>query len=169
MKKIIVLVALALVSSFSIAEEVPTGEAYSNALQIVRAYNKAHKKNVDAKLAKNEVKGEREYAKRLGVSDKALKEMKRRLLVLNSTTNRPIEGVIETRAAKSGVREKWKAAEVDAKKARDLEKAAKKSTKAREKIVKTIEQAKKKATDEDEIAFYDSLIAIIEASLNGNT
>lgn len=161
MKKLIVMTALAFVSSFSFAEEVPTDEAYTNALQIVRAYNKAHKKSGGAKIAKNEVKGERDYAKRLGVSDKALQEMKRRLQVLNATTNRPIEGVIETRVAKSGVREKWAAAEFDAAFTRDVRKAAKKSEKNLQKILKTIEQAKKKAADEDEVRFYDMLEELI--------
>lgn len=161
MKKIIVLTALALVSSFSFAEEIPTVEAYTNALRVVRAFYKAHKKSDGAKIAKKELKAESEYAKRLGVSDKALQEMKRRLQVLNATTNRPIEGVIETRVAKSGVREKWAAAEFDAAFTRDVRKAAKKSEKNLQKILKTIEQAKKKAADADEVAFYDMLEELI--------
>lgn len=165
MKKIIVLTALALVSSFSFAEEALTFEAYTNAVAILKAYRKANPpkgfKKEQAKVEKRKSEIDREYAKRLGVSDKALEQMKRRIQVLNATTNRPIEGVIETRVAKSGVREKWAAAEFDAAFTRDVRKAAKKSEKNLQKILKTIEQAKKKAADEDEVRFYDMLEELI--------
>lgn len=106
---------------------------------------------------------DQDSARKLGVSRRALAEMNRRLQVLNATTNRPVESVIQTREAQAGFRTKLKAAEIDAAYTRKLAKAAKKSTKAREKIIKTIEQAKKKSSDEDEIAFYDSLKELINS------
>ena len=51
--------------------------------------------------------------------------------------------------------------EADAKATKDIRKAAKRAEKNLSKIVKTIEQAKKKASDEDEAALYDLLIAIL--------
>lgn len=163
MKKLIVMTALAIVSSFSFADEAVTAEAYSNALQVVRAWNKEHRKAPKIQEDNSKKKVRMEYAHRLHVSEQALAKMERRIQVLNATTNRPVESVIESYKAKAGFRTKLKEAEDDAKKARDIEKAAKKSTKAREKIIKTIEQAKKKSSDEDEIAFYDSLEELINS------
>ena len=51
--------------------------------------------------------------------------------------------------------------EADAQATKDIRKAAKRAEKNLSKIVKTIEQAKKKASDEDEAALYDLLIAIL--------
>lgn len=49
----------------------------------------------------------------------------------------------------------------DAKITRDIRKAAKRAQKNIDKILKTIEQAKKKASDEDEVALYDLLIEML--------
>lgn len=164
MKKLIVMSALAFVSSFSFADEAVTAEAYSNALQVVRAWNKEHPKTGkkdDAKIQKEKNKVDREYAKRLGVSERALDQMKRRIQVLNATTNRPVESVIESYKAKAGFRTKLKEAEGDASYTREIQKAMKKSTKAHSKIVKTIEKERAKATDPAEIELLDALLSVL--------
>jgi len=51
--------------------------------------------------------------------------------------------------------------QADAKTTREIRKAAKRAQKNIDKILKTIEQAKKKASDEDEAALYDLLISIL--------
>jgi hypothetical protein len=51
--------------------------------------------------------------------------------------------------------------EADAKTSQEIRKAVKRAEKNLSKIVKTIEQAKKKASDEDEAALYDLLISIL--------
>ena len=53
------------------------------------------------------------------------------------------------------------AAEAEAKPLRDLKKAAKRTSKNYDKIMKDIEKAKKKAADADELAFYEQLGEII--------
>ena len=51
--------------------------------------------------------------------------------------------------------------EADAKATKDIRKAAKRAEKNLSKVIKAIEQAKKKASDEDEAALYDLLISIL--------
>lgn len=51
--------------------------------------------------------------------------------------------------------------QADAKTTREIRKAAKRAQKNIDKILKTIEQTKKKASDEDEAALYDLLISIL--------
>lgn len=55
-----------------------------------------------------------------------------------------------------------KDAEADASVTRELRKAAKRTEKNLDKIIKTIEQAKKKAGDEAEIELYEMLIGILK-------
>lgn len=104
----------------------------------------------------------------IGVTPEQLAKMKRRLAVLNATTNRPVTAVIQSREAKATFRDKHRAslmaleqAEFELKPLRDVQKAAKRSQKNIEKVVKTLEQAKKKAASEDEAALYQSLIDIL--------
>ena len=51
--------------------------------------------------------------------------------------------------------------EADAKTSQEIRKAVKRAEKNLSKIVKTIEQAKKKASNEDEAALYDLLLEIL--------
>ena len=51
--------------------------------------------------------------------------------------------------------------EADAQATKDIRKAAKRAEKNLSKVIKAIEQAKKKASDEDEAALYDLLIEIL--------
>lgn len=57
--------------------------------------------------------------------------------------------------------------EADAKTLRDMRKAAKRTEKNLSKILKTIEQAKKKAESEDEAQFYELLEGIISEAMGG--
>ena len=64
--------------------------------------------------------------------------------------------------------DEWRSAaetnEADAKVTKDVRKAVKRAEKNISKIVKTIEQARKKATSEDETALYDLLIGLLEVT-----
>lgn len=64
--------------------------------------------------------------------------------------------------------DEWRAAaetnESDAKVTKDVRKAVKRAEKNISKIVKTIEQARKKATSEEETALYDLLIGLLEVT-----
>ena len=51
--------------------------------------------------------------------------------------------------------------EADTRATKDIRKAAKRAEKNLSKVIKAIEQAKKKASDEDEAALYDLLISIL--------
>ncbi|MBQ4385540.1 MAG: hypothetical protein II823_06430 [Kiritimatiellae bacterium] len=57
--------------------------------------------------------------------------------------------------------------EADAKTLRDMRKAAKRTEKNLSKILKAIEQAKKKAESEDEAQFYELLEGIISEAMGG--
>ena len=59
-------------------------------------------------------------------------------------------------------RDRADAAEDDARVTRELSKASKRCEKNLEKIVKTLEQAKKKAATEEEVALYAALIAVLQ-------
>lgn len=59
------------------------------------------------------------------------------------------------------IQERAEAAEAEAKPLRDLKKAAKRTSKNYDKIMKDLEKAKKKASDADELAFYEQLGEII--------
>ena len=59
-------------------------------------------------------------------------------------------------------RDRADAAEEDARVTRELRKASKRCEKNMAKIVKTLEQAKKKAATEEEAALYTALIAVIQ-------
>lgn len=66
---------------------------------------------------------------------------------------------------KNPIQERVEAAEAEAKPLRDLKKAAKRTAKNFDKIMKDLEKARKKAEDADELAFYERLGEIItEAS-----
>jgi len=104
----------------------------------------------------------------IGVSKSQLAQMKRRLAVLNATTNRPVSAAIQIRDAKATFREKFAAnlaalqdAETELKPLRDLRKAVKRTEKNLSKIVKTLQQAIKKASDEEEAALYQSIIDLL--------
>ena len=62
---------------------------------------------------------------------------------------------------KNPIQERAEAAEAEAKPLRDLKKAAKRTAKNFDKIMKDLEKAKKKAEDADELAFYERLAEII--------
>ena len=62
---------------------------------------------------------------------------------------------------KNPIQERAEAAEAEAKPLRDLKKAAKRTAKNFDKIMKDMEKAKKKAKDADELAFYERLVEII--------
>lgn len=62
---------------------------------------------------------------------------------------------------KNPIQERAEAAEAEAKPLRDLKKAAKRTSKNFDKIMKDLEKAKKKAEDADELAFYERLAEII--------
>lgn len=104
----------------------------------------------------------------IGVTKAQLAQMKRRLAVLNATTNRPVSAAIQIRDAKATFKEKFAAnlaalesAETELKPLRDLRKAVKRTEKNLSKIVKTLQQAIKKASDEDEAALYQSIIDLL--------
>lgn len=59
------------------------------------------------------------------------------------------------------VQERAEAAEAEAKPLRELKKAAKRTAKNYDKILKDLEKAKKKAEDAEELAFYERLAEII--------
>lgn len=63
---------------------------------------------------------------------------------------------------KNPVQHRAEAAEAEAKPLRDLKKTAKRTAKTKDKIVKELEKAKKKASNDEEAAFYESLIGIID-------
>lgn len=165
--KRLMLTALALVAA--ITANAVTEEAYTNALAVVRAYNAEHR---PAKTIVHKTQ-----AQLLGVNSGILATAKDRAEIIKHTERKAAKTDIMGRKAKASMRDRIEQVketaktqaeradlnEHDANKARALEKAAKKSAKAREKIIKTIEQAKKKSTDEDEIAFYDSLEEIINS------
>ena len=69
--------------------------------------------------------------------------------------------VVTNRLQKIVGREQTNPLQADAKTTRDIRKAAKRAQKNIDKILKTIEQAKKKASDEDEVALYNLLISIL--------
>ena len=69
--------------------------------------------------------------------------------------------VVTNRLQKIVGKEQSNPLQADAKATKDIRKAAKRAEKNLSKIVKTIEQAKKKASDEDEAALYDLLISIL--------
>ena len=62
---------------------------------------------------------------------------------------------------KNPVQERAERAEADAKPLHDLKKAAKRTSKNFDKIMKDLEKAKKKADDADELAFYERLAEIV--------
>lgn len=62
---------------------------------------------------------------------------------------------------KNQIQERAEAAEAEAKPLRDLKKAAKRTAKNFNKIMKDLEKARKKAEDADELAFYERLGEII--------
>ena len=62
---------------------------------------------------------------------------------------------------KNPIQERAEAAEAEAKPLRDLKKAAKRTSKNFDKIMKVLEKAKKKAEDADELAFFERLAEII--------
>lgn len=62
---------------------------------------------------------------------------------------------------KNPIQERAEAAEAEAKPLRDLKKAAKRTSKNFDKIMKDVEKSKKKAEDADELAFYERLAEII--------
>lgn len=62
---------------------------------------------------------------------------------------------------KNPIQERAEAAEAEAKPLRDLKKAAKRTAKNFDKIMKDLEKARKKAEDADELAFYERLGEII--------
>lgn len=62
---------------------------------------------------------------------------------------------------KNPIQERAEAAEAEAKPLRDLKKAAKRTSKNFDKIMKDVEKSKKKAKDADELAFYERLAEII--------
>ncbi|MBP5510643.1 MAG: hypothetical protein J6Z49_06975 [Kiritimatiellae bacterium] len=66
---------------------------------------------------------------------------------------------------KNPVQERAEAAEAEAKPLKDLRKAAKRTQKNRDKILKDVEKAKKKAEDADELAFYTLLEEIIISAI----
>lgn len=104
----------------------------------------------------------------IGVTRAQLAQMKRRLAVLNATTNRPVSAAIQVRDAKATFKEKFAAnlaalesAETELKPLRDLRKAVKRTEKNLSKIVKTLQQAIKKASDEEEAALYQAIIDLL--------
>lgn len=62
---------------------------------------------------------------------------------------------------KNPIQERAEAAEAEAKPLRDLKKAAKRTAKNFDKIMKVFEKAMKKAEDADDLAFYERLAEII--------
>lgn len=62
------------------------------------------------------------------------------------------------------IQKRVEAAEAEARPLRDLKKAAKRTAKNYDKIMKDLEKAKKKAEDADELAFYERLAEIIDAA-----
>lgn len=62
---------------------------------------------------------------------------------------------------KNPIQERAEAAEAEAKPLRDMKKAAKRTAKNFDKIMKDLEKARKKAEDADELAFYERLGEII--------
>ena len=104
----------------------------------------------------------------IGVTKAQLAQMKRRLAVLDATTNRPVSAAIQVRDAKATFKEKFAAnlaalesAETELKPLRDLRKAVKRTEKNLSKIVKTLQQAIKKASDEEEAALYQAIIDLL--------
>ena len=69
--------------------------------------------------------------------------------------------VVTNRLQKIVGKEQSNPLQADAKTTREIRKAAKRAQKNIDKILKTIEQAKKKASDEDEVALYDLLIEML--------
>ena len=69
--------------------------------------------------------------------------------------------VVTNRLQKIVGKEQSNPLQADAKTTREIRKAAKRAQKNINKILKTIEQAKKKASDEDEVALYDLLIEML--------
>jgi len=69
--------------------------------------------------------------------------------------------VVTNRLQKIVGKEQSNPLQADAKTTREIRKAAKRAQKNIDKILKTIKQAKKKASDEDEVALYDLLISIL--------
>lgn len=81
---------------------------------------------------------------------------------------RPVSAAIQIRDAKATFREKFAAnlaalesAETELKPLRDLRKAVKRTEKNLSKIVKTLQQAIKKAGSEDEAALYQAIIDLL--------
>ena len=69
--------------------------------------------------------------------------------------------VVTNRIQKIVGKEQSNPLQADAKTTREIRKAAKRAEKNLSKVIKAIEQAKKKASDEDEAALYDLLISIL--------
>ena len=69
--------------------------------------------------------------------------------------------IVTNRLQKIVGKEQSNPLQADAKTTREIRKAAKRAQKNIDKILKTIEQAKKKASDEDEVALYDLLIEML--------
>lgn len=69
--------------------------------------------------------------------------------------------VVTNRLQKIVGKEQSNPLQADAKTTREIRKAAKRAQKNIDKILKTIEQAKKKTSDEDEVALYDLLIEML--------
>lgn len=69
--------------------------------------------------------------------------------------------VVTNRLQKIVGKEQSNPLQADAKTTRDIRKAAKRAEKNLSKVIKAIEQAKKKASDEDEAALYDLLIEML--------
>ena len=89
----------------------------------------------------------------------------RRICVNRDTTTLPgyviTPAVVTNRLQKIVGKEQSNPLQADAKTTREIRKAAKRAQKNIDKILKTIEQAKKKASDEDEVALYDLLIEML--------
>jgi len=69
--------------------------------------------------------------------------------------------VVTNRLQKIVGKEQSNPLQADAKTTREIRKAAKRAEKNLSKVIKAIQQAKKKASDEDEAALYDLLISIL--------
>lgn len=79
---------------------------------------------------------------------------------LDSVVTNELHAIVG-REQKNPVQHRAEVAEAEAKPLRDLKKSAKRTAKTQAKIVKELEKAKKKADGEEEAAFYESLIGII--------
>ncbi len=175
--KSLVLAAVAATLTFNLFAV--TEEEYEAAKQTIKAYTHEHK----PKQLKPEVKKEVDKQRAaLGVDAKKLDSMYYRAQIIEATRKKQGEkSELIGRKAKASMRERIEQAknevkvqaeraeanEAEAKKMRELAKAAKKSAKNLDKILKNIEKAKKQSSDEEELAFYETLETIIREGNEG--